>query len=353
MVRQNLAANQVLASTPELSGPVLSDCLTILGGQATGFHDKRERNPMISKYKLAALPNLEVDLLPNQVTGLVWLVNKSYGFHDALRELREAKSEPEKVKAMKANLREFPITGGGLLVDQMGLGKTKTMLAFLSYTFTVRFEELKRQGHNVWRPTLVVVPAGLVVEQWRQDIMDNFPDIELVLAYGNSAPEGLAANFLSRQDQCLLGHHAFPKRLKWLFDHTQERAYKTVVLTSYETFTERTLDSDSDATPRRKRGKKVKGKSSQYKDMFSMAIFDEGHRLKKRGTARHMAAKLVNAEYNFFITGTPVTNAPEVSRARTYCNRLTDHSRIYLAHWTSSGQGLGPCTNMNQTGSNT
>ena len=67
-------------------------------------------------------------------------------------------------------------TGGGIVADTMGLGKTFLALFFINFT-------AHSQRPPLHKPHLVLAPNGVVLSQWLQAIYQNFPDLAIVLTH--------------------------------------------------------------------------------------------------------------------------------------------------------------------------
>jgi SNF2 family DNA or RNA helicase len=90
---------------------------------------------------------------------------------------------------------EESCVGGGLLADDVGLGKTIQLVGLLLLRSNQRREALSR-GEQVIeaRPTLIVVPQGLI-PQWRDEITSYTDRFHVAVYYGptkNQATQPLA-----------------------------------------------------------------------------------------------------------------------------------------------------------------
>ncbi|ELR04658.1 hypothetical protein GMDG_01517 [Pseudogymnoascus destructans 20631-21] len=251
------------------TGPPLDACLTIADAHFDTWHDKQRT---LAKYALKSLPTVGIRPLGHQITGFLWMVLKAYGYILA----------PTKEGQAAADLLQTAHTFGGVLVDNMGLGN--------------------------YRPHLILAPAGPVIEQWHQDITKHFKGINLVLAYGDSPPNG--ASFLKWiSSKAMKSYPKSPKKFPAAlrFVSTNKSAAKTVILTSYGTLAGRTLQK-----PRRQPGDEKTFKPAdwigKWKGVFHTVILDEGHKIRNPLTNIHVAVARLNARHHWFITGTPVQN---------------------------------------------
>ncbi len=167
-------------------------------------------------------------------------------------------------EAMKGILRSYQKRGfswlktmsryglGGILADDMGLGKTIQVIAFL-------LSEKEERGKH---PSLVVVPTSLVYN-WENEI-NKFANGELKSIIINGPKE---------------------ERLEYgkkLMDYD-------VVITSYPL-----LRNDMDI----------------YEDIkFRYCILDEAQNIKNSESLNARSSKIINAENNFALTGTPMENS--------------------------------------------
>ena len=153
------------------------------------------------------------------------------------------------IKTLKAN------GFGGILADDMWLGKTLQVIAFL-------LSEWKESGENPGRPWLIVCPASLVFN-WKSEVERFAPVLPVYAAAGGAG-----------------------ERKQLLEQAAREK--KGVIITSYEL-----LRRDIDI----------------YTGMdFACEVIDEAQFIKNHSTQAARAVKQVPAGFRLALTGTPVEN---------------------------------------------
>lgn len=190
---------------------------------------------------------------------------------DSVQELVENIQNPKKLKfavpnTLNAEMRKYQVYGfewmktlahyrfGGILADDMGLGKTLQSIAFIDSVLPeIREKKL---------PILVVSPSSLVYN-WFSELKKFAPHIRAVIADGIQA-----------------------ERRKILKDITEF----DVVITSY---------------PLLRRDIRL------YARPFHTLFLDEAQAFKNPTTQTARAVKIIQAEYRFGLTGTPVENSLE------------------------------------------
>jgi superfamily II DNA or RNA helicase len=144
---------------------------------------------------------------------------------------------------------------GGILADDMGLGKSLQSIAFLvSVLADIRREQL---------PALIVCPASLLYN-WRNEISKFAPDIRVSVADGSKAER--------------------TRRLRHPAD-------TDILITSYPLL-RRDLDSYAQLS-------------------FHTLILDEAQAFKNDTTQTARSVKAIKARHRFALTGTPIENAIE------------------------------------------
>jgi SNF2 family DNA or RNA helicase len=285
-----------------LTGPPLDLCNTVMGMKPTSYH----RDTKLMKSKCELFPECKREFLPSQVNGAAWMVQRAFGEVPVSEEML---NDP-KVKAAHKKLT-CVATYGGIVADGTGLGKTCPSL--LAISFLSEFRNHKYDTDH--RPMLIACPNGSVLKQWAKEGRDNFKNLRFITAYGDApsnpteAKDWISAKAMLKApvDMSLWGDKAY------VFDKTNPKASKVVILTTYDTFTKRSVIKI------RKKGE-PKSKThfkSRFSDHFAVVMLDEGHKVRHVTTQYWASIKKLNAPINFFLTATPVVNAPDVRTRKT------------------------------------
>lgn len=189
------------------------------------------------------LPGLEVRLLPHQLIGVSWMVDQE-------------RATPHK---------------GGILADQMGLGKTVQMIATMAINLP--------KDSSSSQTTLIVVPSALL-QQWKEEIETKTNDLFTVHI-----------------------HHGRDKLLT-----TADIESKDVIITTYQTASnELSTPADLDEGEEFRWLENHGGVLSRVK--WHRVILDEAHFIRNRSTVASRNLALLRANYRWMLTGTPVTNS--------------------------------------------
>lgn len=192
-------------------------------------------------------------------------VFRDHAFKSIIRDMKSVEdSDYEVPKTLKNVLRAYQKTGfrwlctldamgfGGILADDMGLGKTLQVIAFLLFQ--------KEQGRGK-APSLIVCPASLVYN-WQSEL-ERF------------AGDGLSVLTVAGNQE---------ERKKAL----EECGDYDVLITSYDL---------------------LKRDVEQYEAIsFYAQILDEAQNIKNHATKAAKAAKAIQAQTRFALTGTPIEN---------------------------------------------
>ncbi|MBB6444002.1 DEAD/DEAH box helicase [Bacillus benzoevorans] len=191
---------------------------------------------------------------------------------ESFRQFLDDLQHPEKMKfelppALEHVLRDYQKHGfswmktlahygfGGILADSMGLGKTLQSMAFI----VSELESIRSKK----APVLVVCPSSLTYN-WLSEFMKFVPEIGAIVVDGQKAERESLQKDAMEMDVVITSYPLLRKDIKW-----------------YE------------------------------RQKFHTVFFDEAQAFKNPLTETARAAKKIQAQYYFALTGTPVENALE------------------------------------------
>ena len=247
----------------------------------------REVGSVVEKFgagedALAAMPmadcpkKLATQLLPYQRQALAWLLEKespklpSAGSDNAVQLWKCSQNGQiytNVATSFSLKNQRPTLASGGILSDDMGMGKTLEMISLLVTDSNVSSKS---------KTTLIVAPVG-VMSNWSGQIAHHIkPDHALrVLVYHGNNKKPMGANDFNDYD---------------------------VVITSYGTL----------ATEYLPRGKKNPPSGLRSQGLFSVhwrrVILDEGHIIRNPQTKSALAATNLMAHSRWVLTGTPIIN---------------------------------------------
>lgn len=133
---------------------------------------------LLQKFKSLILPNCGVTFLDSQVTGAVYMIQKTFGHW------------PYPIDESIAQGLRCLATHGRFIVNTMGLGKTFFALFYLNI--------LAVHGPFVapFQPTLILAPSDVVLHQWLEAIYRFFPDLKIIVTHGHKPIESKYADLL-------------------------------------------------------------------------------------------------------------------------------------------------------------
>ncbi|PMD34537.1 hypothetical protein L207DRAFT_467188 [Hyaloscypha variabilis F] len=194
--------------------------------------------PKIGTVKIEQPKNINRELKPFQLEGVAWM------------------------KAM-----EQTEWGGGLLGDEMGMGKTIQAVSLIMSDWPAK------------QPSLVLIPP-VALMQWQQEISD-YTDgtLRTFVFHGtNAQTKGISVKELMKYDVILMSYNSLESMFR-----KQEKGFK------------------------RKNGLH-KEKSVIHQIRFHRVILDEAHNIKQRTTGCAKACFALKADHKWCLSGTPLQN---------------------------------------------
>ena len=198
--------------------------------------DDLEKIPLIPRERIAQPENITRRLKPFQLEGLNWMI----------------KQEKTQYK-------------GGLLGDEMGMGKTIQAVSLIMSDFPAK------------TPTLVVVPPVALL-QWSKEIEDYTNGKLRVLVFHGAKTKGYAVNDLKKYNVIMISYQSL------------ESLYRKEV---------KGWNRGQDI---------VKEDSSVHDIHYHRVILDEAHSIKQRNTGIAKACFALTATHKWCLSGTPVQN---------------------------------------------
>ena len=232
----------------------------------------------LAQMSMAECPSkLQTQLLPYQRQALAWLLEKespelpSVGSDDAVQLWKRSKHNPRLFTNIATNFslkdKAPTLASGGILSDDMGMGKTLEMISLMVADSKV---------FSTSKTTLIIAPVG-VMSNWSEQIAQHIKSEHAlrVLVYHGSGKKPMSAEVIGEYD---------------------------VVITSYGTL----------AGEYYLRGKKDPPAVPRPQGLFSIewrrVILDEGHIIRNPRTKSSLAATNLMAQSRWVLTGTPIIN---------------------------------------------
>ncbi|ENH67515.1 Putative SWI/SNF-related matrix-associated actin-dependent regulator of chromatin subfamily A member 3-like 1 [Fusarium oxysporum f. sp. cubense race 1] len=168
--------------------------------------------------------------------------------------------------------------GGGILADEMGMGKSLSILALIMKTLDNgqqwaedrNAEHKSRRSLKFSRSTLVVVSAALLVDEWMNEVKKHLQrGLRVVRYHGENRPKTL-------------------EELSVIKD-------SDIVVTTYHTLTAEYLIGKGKASP-------------LYKLGWYRIVLDEAHIIRRPSTKFFQACEYLHANSRWCLSGTPIQN---------------------------------------------
>ncbi|KAB8254841.1 SNF2 family N-terminal domain-containing protein [Aspergillus pseudonomiae] len=201
-------------------------------------------------------------------------------------------------------------SGGGILADEMGMGKSLTTLVLTAKTLREArqwVEETKALpgaslAKTPSRATLVIVPSRVLINTWEREIDDHLNGGMKMMRYHGRSRKELVSN-IDRYD---------------------------IVITTYNT-----LAKEHDA--------KIlgKGQSPLHDFAWYRVVLDEAHMIRRRSTTFHRAVVELRARSRWCLSGTPIQNSlGDLGSLLAFLQLKPFHDPRNFSHWIANPFGV-------------
>ncbi|KAE8323577.1 SNF2 family N-terminal domain-containing protein [Aspergillus sergii] len=201
-------------------------------------------------------------------------------------------------------------SGGGILADEMGMGKSLTTLVLMAKTLREArqwVEDAKALpgaslAETPTRATLVIVPSRVLINTWEREIDDHLNSGIKMMRYHGRPRKELISN-IDRYD---------------------------IVITTYNT-----LAKEHDA--------KIlgMGQSPLHDFAWYRVVLDEAHMIRRRSTTFHRAVIELRAKSRWCLSGTPIQNSlGDLGSLLAFIQLKPFHDPRNYSHWIANPFGV-------------
>ncbi|ETS04710.1 hypothetical protein M419DRAFT_73008 [Trichoderma reesei RUT C-30] len=220
-------------------------------------------------------------LLKHQEEALGFMMERETGHINDKFRLWEAIEPEDGGKVYRHRITREEVTnniqpdesGGGILADEMGMGKSLSILALImkmledGSTWALQEISPKSEGPvKRSRATLIIVPSALLVLNWIKEIQNYLREgLDVIKYHGSDRPRSL-----------------------------ERVANADIVVTTYDTLTVEFLNKSRP--------------SLLHSIDWYRVVLDEAHIIRRRGTSNYRACDKLAANSRWCLTGTPIQN---------------------------------------------
>jgi SNF2 family DNA or RNA helicase len=328
MQERHFRVEAAFQGTNIYTGPQVDHCHTLMNMERVATHGPTDEYPLS---KCHELPTCKATFLDCQINGAAWMLMRTFGqipmSNDRLNAITAASQERSRYIETLRKKHVAVETRGGILGDGTGMGKTFTTLLYLSYQarhiaeFHTSMNKYTPDHKFAHKPSLILAPSSTVLVQWADLVSKLFPNLYLVVGFGDTAPKpALARSFV--KSAAMREFEAgkpeslkrWPEHLKFMWDQNDPKASSVVILTTYDTISERIV-SIREQEASEPEGKKEKILANRWKGCIETVVMDEGHKVRHPRTKIHTMVKRFRARSHWFITATPTVNSVLVCTA--------------------------------------
>ncbi|KAL4885939.1 SNF2 family N-terminal domain-containing protein [Aspergillus karnatakaensis] len=238
-----------------------------------------------------------LDFMAQRETGIIaeeyrlWkprVINGEQMFFHAITDMQQS-DEPDE-------------SGGGILADEMGMGKSLTTLVLIAKTKEDARQWAEQRKHladtvaeTPCRATLVVVPSRVLINTWLREVESHMKgSLKIMLYHGRSRKAAI-----------------------------QEIEQYDIVITTYNTLAKEHVPKLFG-----------RGKSPLHEFEWYRVVLDEAHMIRRRETTFHKAAVELRAKSRWCLSGTPIQNSlGDLASLLAFIQVRPFHDPRNFRHW--------------------
>ncbi|KAI1442928.1 SNF2 family N-terminal domain-containing protein [Annulohypoxylon stygium] len=322
MQEVSAVAESITSASPNSLGPPIEPCASYLHMEKWGTFGRNN----LTVWRSPHFPMVNGEdgrkdgFLDTQVTAIVWILANFMGclprlkprISDYLNEdgTYTFPEETEEERRHRKMLRR-PQYFGAILADSMGLGKTLTTIACLDLIAGQRLNVVRaeRNGNaHKHQPMLVLAPNSIVASQWVEEIetVTIKKHIKQILVTGDGIqkkPDQTRTYALSAKE-----FQEWPPEFDYVWDQDDDRAAKTILVMSIDTFSRRTCRCQKVDDEEELRDCDWYSTFTQMGRGFSVVVVDEAYKIRHPQTRYWKSVALLEREFTLLITATPCMN---------------------------------------------
>jgi hypothetical protein len=182
-----------------------------------------------------------------------------------------------------------------IIVDTMSLNKTYLALLFFNYMIVYcQFDDMHRL-------ILILAFNEVMLCQWMNAIRDHFLDLRLIVAHEEKSESRNAKSWISflimKKTSQKLTH--WSQKFMNIFDINDKMTFKTIVLSTYDIFASRIVNT---IVEKRLRKNDKKRYVNKWAKRFNIVILNEDHKLRHSWIKIYAFVKELHVKIHWFLT---------------------------------------------------
>jgi hypothetical protein len=266
---------------------VIKHARVVLDMQRSRTHNQID---VLKKHVSFVLFNCKLFFLNSQMNETAFMLQCTFDRISLVLELENNQVAVNVVKKLKS-VQTFD----EIIVDTMNLNKTYFALLFLNYMI------VHCQFDDMHRFILILAFNEVMLCQWMNVIRNHFFDLKLIVAHDEKSKSRNAKswiNFLIMKKVLQKLIHWFQKFIN-IFDINDKMTFKTIVLSTYDIFANRIVNTIVEKRLRKNDKKKY---VSKWAKRFNIVILNEDHKFRHSWIKIYAFVRELHVKIHWFFT---------------------------------------------------